>query len=59
MNQLTTRTTAVFATAMITMIILGFAAVMTVSAQTEPERPTDLSGHRRRPRHGELDLESP
>ena len=42
MNQLTTRTTAVFATAMIAMIILGFAAVMTVSAQTEPERPTDL-----------------
>ena len=30
MNQLTTRTTAVFATAMIAMIILGFAAVMTV-----------------------------
>ena len=43
MNQLTTRTTAVFATAMIAMIILGFAAVMTVSAQTEPERPTDLT----------------
>ena len=43
MNQLTTRTTAVFAAAMIAMIILGFAAVMTVSAQTEPERPTDLT----------------
>ena len=43
MNQLTTRTTAVFATAMIAMIILAFAAVMTVSAQTEPERPTDLT----------------
>ena len=43
MNQLTTRATAVFATAMIAMIILGFAAVMTVSAQTEPERPTDLT----------------
>ena len=43
MNHLTTRTAAVFATAMIAMIILGFAAVMTVSAQTEPERPTDLT----------------
>ena len=43
MNQLTTRTAAVFATAMIAMIILGFAAVMTVSAQTEPQRPTDLT----------------
>ena len=43
MNQLTTRTTAVFTAAMIAMIILAFAAVMTVSAQTEPERPTDLT----------------
>ena len=43
MNQLTTRTTAVFAAAMIAMIILAFAVVMTVSAQTEPERPTDLT----------------
>ena len=35
MNQLTTRTTAVFATAMIAMIILAIRhAVMTVSAQT-------------------------
>ena len=33
MNQLTTRTTAVFA--MIAMIILAFAAVMTVSAQSD------------------------
>ena len=42
MNQLATRTTAVFA-AMIAVIILAFAMVMTVSAQTEPERPTDLT----------------
>ena len=42
MNQLATRTTAVYATAMSAVIILAFAAVMTVSAQSAPERPTDL-----------------
>ena len=42
MNQLTTRTTAVFA-AMIAVIILAFAMVMTVSAQAAPERPNDLT----------------
>ena len=42
MNILATRTTAVFA-AMAAVIILAFAMVMTVSAQSEPERPTDLT----------------
>ena len=42
MNQLTTRTTAVFAT-MAAVIILAFAMAMTVSAQAGPERPTDLT----------------
>ena len=41
MNQLTTRTTAVLA-AMAAVIILAFAMVITVSAQTGPDRPTDL-----------------
>ena len=46
MNQLATRTTAVFAAAMIAMIILAFAAVMTVFAQAEPDwkiAPTGLN----------------
>ena len=46
MNQLATRTTAVFAAAMIAMIILAFAAVMTVFAQAEPDwkiAPTGLT----------------
>ena len=42
MNQLATRTTVVFA-AMAAVIILAFAMVMTVSAQSAPERPTDLT----------------
>ena len=46
MNQLTTRTTAVFAAAMITVIILALAAVTTVLAQAEPDwkiAPTGLN----------------
>ena len=39
MNQLTTRTTAVLAAAMAAVIILAFAIVMTVSAQTGPTVP--------------------
>ena len=42
MNMLTTRTTGIFA-AMAAVIIMAFAAAMTVSAQTGPERPTDLT----------------
>ena len=42
MNMLTTRSTRLFA-AMAAVIILAFAMVMTVSAQSEPERPTDLT----------------
>ena len=38
MNMLTTRSTRLFA-AMAAVIILAFAMVMTVSAQSEPERP--------------------
>ena len=42
MNKLAIRTTSIFA-AMTAVIILAFAMVMTVSAQSEPERPTDLT----------------
>ena len=42
MNMLATRTTGIFA-AMAAVIIMAFAAAMTVSAQTGPERPTDLT----------------
>ena len=42
MNILATRTTAVFTT-MTAVIIMAFAMAMTVSAQSEPERPTDLT----------------
>ena len=42
MNILATRTTGIFA-AMAAVIILAFAMVMTVSAQSAPERPTNLT----------------
>ena len=42
MNILATRTTAVFA-AMAAVIILAFAGAMTATAQSAPERPTDLT----------------
>ena len=42
MNMLATRTTGIFA-AMAAVIIMAFAAAMTVSAQTGAERPTDLT----------------
>ena len=42
MNKLAIRTASIFA-AMTAVIILAFAMVLTVSAQAEPERPTDLT----------------
>ena len=42
MNQIAIRATSIFA-AMTAVVILAFAMVMTVSAQSAPERPTDLT----------------
>ena len=42
MTQLAIRATSIFA-AMTAVVILAFAMVMTVSAQSAPERPTDLT----------------
>ena len=42
MNQLTTRSTGIFAV-MAAVLILTFAAAMNVSAQAGPDRPTDLT----------------
>ena len=43
MNQIATKTTGMITAVMTAVLITAFAAVMTVSAQTGPERPTDLT----------------
>ena len=58
MNILATRTPTIFA-AMTAVILLAFATVFTVSAQTAPERPTGLVATATDHDTVSLDLEPP